>query len=249
MEKVTKNDLCPWFFGNRPKDDLKEPFRNHLKQIIGKDAHEATISMAFENLFLRYQNNLRVFHNIHHLDFIFQKINELIKSGKVLKDLNELPSLFLAIWYHDIIVEYSGLFSEAASCELFLKEMKAFYLPPYEYGIIIKAHEFIYATANHTSERDSHLLDLFLDIDCLVLASPEEDYEIYKKLLQQEVLGLTKGLSKNTFLIKRIDFLTDFYSRTKIFKTKEFEEFEEQARINMFREIRELGNVVQRGRK
>ncbi len=189
--------------------------------------NQPLINSLWQEIERHYSNSKRHYHNLSHLEYMVKKA-ELFKH-----QIEDYNTLLFSIFYHDIIYRTTRKDNELKSAQLAEKRMLELGLPAEK---IKKCFAQILATQHHepTEDNDTQYL---LDIDMAILGEDAETYKDYTKKVRREYSIYPDLLYKPG----RKKVLQNFLKQEQIFQTVEFHErFEEQARINIQQEIKEL---------
>ena len=197
------------------------------KKMLQYCSDKALINTMFDELIHLYNSPKRHYHDITHV------ISLLKRWEEHRTELNDDEVVYLAIWFHDAILDTWKSDNEDKSAELTATFLKKTSFPP---SRIEKVVDYILATKTHESNADNDL-NYFLDFDLSILGSEETIYDIYTKQINDEYsfypdFLYNRGRRKvlNSFLEK------EFIYKTAIFRAK----LEEQARINIKAELEKL---------
>jgi predicted metal-dependent HD superfamily phosphohydrolase len=183
------------------------------------------INKAWLEIETAYSKKNRYYHNLEH-------ISNMINSSIIFKSkIDDLTTMQLAIFYHDIVYsiknkdneEKSSLFAEKS-----LKQLK------FSKELIEKCKHYIIATKKHTNTLNNNDLNYFLDFDLEILSAPWNKYLEYSKEIRKEYYIYPDILYKPG----RKKVLQHFLRQDNIYKTKEFRnKFENLARQNLIQEL------------
>jgi predicted metal-dependent HD superfamily phosphohydrolase len=175
-----------------------------------------------------YNVKSRHYHNLLH---IRQMIDSSINFSKLIQDIKTLR---LAIFYHDIVYSAKSDKNEEKSAKLAQKELKEL---GYHWPLIEKCTSYIMASKTHTTHNGDSDLDYFIDFDLEKLGAPWPEYLEYSKQIRKEYSIYPDVIYKPG----RKKALLHFVNRPQIYKTKSFiDKLEENARQNMLKEIEML---------
>lgn len=179
----------------------------------------------FNNLYSKYTENHRSYHNLQHLEDCFEEF-DLIESM-----LNKPTDVLRAIWFHDAIYNPENNTNETKSSNLFKQQ--------YQYVLdktsLNNIEQLIVATKNHVPfDNDSKY---FLDIDISILGKSPERFKKYEQEIREEY----KQFSDKTYNTKRKEILKQFLDKERIYSTDYFyNKYEKQARTNIKKLIEKL---------
>ncbi|XP_078574280.1 uncharacterized protein LOC144860766 [Branchiostoma floridae x Branchiostoma japonicum] len=185
----------------------------------------------------RYCEPWRFYHNLSHVHSMFLHFDNHRHK------IQNQNAVAWAIFFHDIVYDAKASDNEARSAEMFHHfATENLQKPP---DCIRETERLILLTKEHVTEehrnkdrygtKDEHY---FLDFDMSVLGWPEQEYDVYAEQIRQEYVHIPLDQYRE----RRAKFLKKTLSEvTNIFSTEEFrEQFEQQARQNLHREIQHL---------
>ena len=182
----------------------------------------------FADVITRYKEPHRAYHNLQHLQEIFEKF-EWIKDK-----LGDADAVALALFYHDIIYDPRRADNEAKSAAYAARHLQAAGLHA---AFIGKIQKMILATKDHTVRTGDDDLVYMLDIDMSILAAPAERYAQYLQQVRQEYAHLDDA----AFYAARCDRFLRPTLKAPIFKTRFFKEkYQAAAQANLTRELSEI---------
>lgn len=173
-----------------------------------------------------YSSKDRHYHNLKHLENMLQELEE------VKQDVREMDSILFSIFYHDIIYKATKSDNEYQSALLFKKRISQTNFKQIEY-----CFQQIEATKAHDLSEDSDT-NLLIDIDLSILGQNWEVYETYCQQIRQEYRIYPNFMYRKG----RKKVLAKMLEQNQIYKTPYFiERYESFARVNMRRELEQLG--------
>lgn len=182
-----------------------------------------------------YTQPHRYYHNLNHINLCLWLLEKLTIDVQLPKDIKQ--SIELSIWFHDAIYNPYSLENEKNSAELLRSSINTDHT-----NQIYDAYHAILATASHTKDQNLNKDDIvtmyMLDIDLAGLADDESSYKKSSDNIRKEY----SFLSDEEFYKNRIKFLRNMLQRSKIYYTKYFQSYENNARINMQNEINYIQN-------
>lgn len=187
---------------------------------------EKQIEILWDDLFHLYQGKKRHYHNLSHLNAMF---NEMKRFEN---DLNDPEILAFSIWYHDIIYNASKSNNEEMSAKKafdILTELQV------KNSRIKKCFDQIIATKSHKIH-DTKNIDVMylLDFDLEVLGRDWSEYETYSKQIRNEYSIYPWFMYKKG----RKKALISFLERDHIYQTPFYrDKLEQIARDNIQKEI------------
>jgi predicted metal-dependent HD superfamily phosphohydrolase len=189
---------------------------------------EILINQIITFVIEKYTEKHRVYHNLSH-------INALLFNAENFRErLADFESVQLAIWFHDVIYNPKRFNNESESAKIAVEYLSKLDVPKVK---IEQVERMILATAKHNATDLDFDGKLFLDLDLGILGQNENVYKIYSEAIRKEYSFVPWFLYKRS----RRKVLEAFLSREIIYFTQEIrQDFEEQARINLSNEIKEL---------
>ncbi|HZT81796.1 MAG TPA: HD domain-containing protein [Gemmataceae bacterium] len=183
---------------------------------------------AFAALVAAYTKPHRHYHNLTHLEEVFQAI------GSLRDEVQDEAAVRLAAWYHDVVHDPRAADNEERSADCAAEALKALGLPEERIG---QVGRLIRLTKHHQAgpgDRDGVVL---LDADLAILGAPAGRYAEYAGAIRREY----DWVPEEQYRRGRKGVLERFLAREWIFGTGRMrEEREGQARENLRRELAEL---------
>jgi len=207
-------------------------------------------------------DNARSYHNYHHLyelfvnlDVILDNVVPCVASGKFESlDIQRLPIIILAIWFHDIVYEVFDAndrrkgYNEVASVQLMRQLLETHpnvlldkdrKLSGKSLSYVVGAANIIMCTMNHSVDvpfiQNKPLLleaaKLVLDLDMMILGASPERFKQYDNAIREEYATF----SDSDYYAGRTDFFKSVLERDRIFFYADtlFADQEAQARHNI----------------
>lgn len=201
------------------------------------DLPRAVTESWWTNIVEKYTEEPRKFHNLQHLEdkmTHFESVKSILKNPK---------AVALAIIFNYYEYDPKSVDCETRNIAMFDKFAEDAEIPN-ESQIHQEVVSLLQAHATHSTDEhktggmfgaeDHHY---FLDIDMTPLGGEPEDYALYSSKVQQEY----GPMPANQYRTFRLRVLETFLMIPNIFATKEFrEKFEEQARLNIAKEVSSL---------
>lgn len=191
------------------------------------NADENLCLQEYQKVDQAYGKSNRHYHTMAHIETMVNKALELGETP------TQNPVLFWSIWLHDVVYSSFAKDNEAKSAhyaaELFLKISV-------NEAISRKVQTYIGASAKHTERNDDDNLNLFLDLDLMILGQPENIYKDYTEKVRAEYSLVPLPLYRNG----RRKMLQKFLAVDKIYHSAPFEKYEVQARENLNNELQAL---------
>ncbi len=200
-----------------------------FKNLFYKYSHKKEIiSFCWKEIEQKYSSEKRHYHNLSHIAELLQFFSEY--EEKII----EKDVVLYAIFYHDAIYNVKKKNNEEKSAKLARQRMSQLNIHP---GTIQLVYDFIIATKSHETDYNNQDLDYFLDFDMAILGKNWDDYLSYTKQIRKEY-----SIYPNILFRKgRKEALKSFLQIERIYKTDAFfNKFEERARKNIRKEIKEL---------
>jgi predicted metal-dependent HD superfamily phosphohydrolase len=193
-------------------------FRRDAKQ---SDGMELYLQTWFDLLVKQYSEPRRHYHTVCHLEEMFA-IWEIIAAHVRKTKANEFSeeiniTVYLAIWFHDVIYDPKSGTNEADSAKLyqqFSEEISKQVVDKslsstFDHDRIVY---YILETQKHdVSESPDVYLQLFVDVDMAVLGKKRDAYEAYARLIRQEYIHVERGM----YCEKRAEILRSFLDNGK----------------------------------
>lgn len=184
----------------------------------------------FKQLFCAYTEPHRYYHTDQH-------IAECLVRFQTICHLATSPSeIEVALWFHDTIYDTRRDDNEVRSAEWvrqYLVDKGADTL------VVQRIVNMIVATKTHNvTDGDTALL---LDVDLSILGAKKSVFEAYDRAIRLEY----QWVSIQQYKAGRAKILKSFLEKEQIYQTREFQDiYEEQARYNLERKVKELTVVV-----
>lgn len=206
-------------------DELLYEFTSFLGKY---ESSSLKIQKLFHILASLYSEEDRYYHNLHH-------IQGMLKGLKENKDIvNDYLSIYLAIWFHDVIYDSRSENNEEKSAEFAASELQKLNLPESKIKFCC---ELILSTKFHIPARDCEDCNFFLDLDLSILGQEPHIYQEYARNVRKEY----SWVPEDTFAKGRYKVLSQFASKERIYFTDRFfQKYEMQARRNILQEMDEI---------
>jgi predicted metal-dependent HD superfamily phosphohydrolase len=191
------------------------------------DISASTFTKLWQEIKSRHSEVHRHYHNLSHLNHLFQHINEVHSL------LNNPQVALLSIFFHDIIYNPTKSDNEEQSALIAEKRLISISVPT---QIIDQCTQMILATKSHKESLISDC-NYFTDADLAILGSSQEYYSNYAKQIRQEYAMY----DDKTYKAGRKKVLAHFLAMPRVFKTNWFyNKLEVQSRQNMKKEWQTL---------
>ena len=203
------------------------------------------VNIVYNNIVTAYTEPRRAYHNLTHLDYMFDKLDTMINLYMLSSD-SDKKALYLATWFHDIIYmtnTQNKESNEAASANYALECLKSLGITDIE--LLRTVYHLIRATRHHeiddTLPIDTLLQQILLDADLSILGADEQTYKQYVKRIELE----WSHISISQFHMGRINFLSGILKKDDIFFTEYMKELcGAQAINNMTKELSILDRLA-----
>lgn len=220
-KKITNPNI--FAIGQTTISDLKNEWQKMLRNYC---SDESKVDEIIQILIDKYSEKHRAYHNLSH-------INYLLKEAKKF-EFADADAIYFTTWFHDVIYEPKKSDNEIESAKLAAKLLQKLNLPE---ETITKIEQIILATQTHSPENLDEDGKIFLDLDLSILGADQEIYQNYSRAIRQEYSYVEYSLYRRG----RKKVLENFLKRETIFFTENLRErFENQARLNLANEIKEL---------
>lgn len=214
MDILRPNDYC-----------MLQDYFLQLLQGYTTDTHLA--SQLWQEIEGHYTGKKRYYHSLTHLE---QLLQQLLNCKDLIADWD---TVLFSLFYHDIVYNPLRQDNEEQSAELAVNRLKALSYPLHKSAT---CYSQILATKGHqlSTENDTNL---FTDADLSMLGSSQDAYVQYAANIRKEYAVYPDFLYKKG----RAKVLQHFLQMEQIFKTTYFyERFENQARLNLSAELKQL---------
>lgn len=198
-------------------------------QTLSKYAAEpADAYRVFDRLEAAYGEVHRSYHTLEHLAEMFRV------SSRLADFANDISAVQLAIWFHDAVYDPRANDNEARSAELANELLRPLGLPA-------QLLDHVAALIRSTAHSGYVLVDadtaVLLDADLAILGADNRRYLRYAADIRREY----DWVDEASYRDGRVNVLTNFLSRPRIFRTtRMFEVAEQPARQNLAAEIETL---------
>jgi predicted metal-dependent HD superfamily phosphohydrolase len=170
----------------------------------------------------------RYYHDLYHLDCLLDEL-ECVKD-----QIEDWETMAFAVFYHDLVYNPMRSDNEEKSAIRAAARLTDMGFPK---GRVLQCADTINATKSHAVS-DSNDINFFMDADLSILGSAYDTYELYFHNIRREY----RWFPDIIYLPGRKKVLRHFLQMGRIFKTEFFfDRYELQARANLERELRLLG--------
>lgn len=207
---------------NKLTDILFHHLQNTL-QSLGVDEHK--IKPTFIQLVASYSTPGRYYHTLKHIYYVLNKIQSLQVYTQ------DLPTIQLAAWLHDVVYNTQAQDNEEKSAAYACQLLSSLSIPNTQ---ITTVKRLILNTKHHKAAEDDINSQILLDADLAILAASPVKYQEYAHAIRKEYAWVTE----TEYIKGRQQVLEKFLQRQHIYFTPfMFEVAEQFARANMQAEI------------
>jgi len=188
------------------------------------DVEQTAIAQSFTLITQAYCSADRHYHNLKHIHHVLSAIDTLQIYAQ------DLTSIRLAAWFHDIIYDTKSQDNEEQSAEYASELLKNLHIPVQN---IETTANLILQTKYHQAEDDIDS-QILLDADLAILAGSIEEYQAYALAIRQEYAWVSNA----DYIVGRQQVLQRFLQRSRIYSTAlMFQTSEKLARSHLEMEI------------
>ncbi len=196
-----------------------------LQTILKYSSNQSYNDQCWREIEKQYSSKSRHYHNLIHLEKMFEELEE------VKAKIKNLDSLIFAIFYHDIIYKARKSDNEYQSAILFEKRISKT-----SFEFIQDCKRKIELTKEHLNSDDQEV-NYLMDLDLSILGKSPDEYLIYSKNIRQEYIIYPDFL----YYKGRRKALESLLNLESLFKTDYFKlKYEEQAQMNLKNELLSL---------
>ena len=214
-----------------PQQEQIDQIKSHWDNLLENVTNEKLKNKLFVEVVNRYTGPDRAYHNLEHINQFLQELE------KYRDKINHLKALQLAAIFHDAVYVPSNQdkvqSNEQQSADLTENYLEKLGLPA---DIIQEVMSLILATKYHQTIRDNPDSSIFMDIDMLILGAPPDVYDHYVQAIRQEYAFLPDDV----FNLHRKKLLQSLLQRKIYLAPEMYNQYEEQARQNIERELKAL---------
>lgn len=186
---------------------------------------EAAVQRPFDDLVTHYTGPDRHYHTIWHIEHVLKIIDSLKSLA------NDLPTLKLAAWYHDVIYDTHSKDNEAQSAAYAEADLRTLGISA---GIISRVKNMILATVHDTAAPGDVDCQILLDADLSSLGLDPLGFQVDGQAIRREY----SWVPAERYRSNRIMVLKKFLGRERLYLTDQMNErFEAQAHNNIKRQI------------
>ncbi|MFE5630404.1 hypothetical protein [Streptomyces sp. NPDC056543] len=184
------------------------------------------------NLLTRWAESQRRYHTVDHLRAVLDRIDELADLGG---EGGELELVRLAAWFHDAVYRPDRSENEERSAVLAEKALAEAGLTSHE---VAEVARLVRLTTTHDPAPGDLNGEALCDADLAILATDEDTYGGYTRAVREEYAFVPD----DDFRQGRAAVLRQLLSLPRLFRTPYgAAAWEERARRNLARELKELG--------
>lgn len=222
---MSKKFTNPNNFGTR-QPTISNLQNDWQKVLLNYCSDESKIDKTFQILVEKYSESHRAYHNLSHINYLLEEAKKI--------EFADADAIYLTTWFHDLIYEPKKSDNEIQSAKLAVKLLQELNIPD---NTITKIEQIILATQTHSDKNLDQDGKIFLDLDLSILGADKEIYWNYSQAIRQEYSQVEDIL----YRMGRKKVLENFLQRETIYFTENLRErFENQARLNLANEIKEL---------
>jgi predicted metal-dependent HD superfamily phosphohydrolase len=206
-------------------------FDNWQRLLVSFAVTHIAAERSYMKIVEAYSTPGRYYHTLAHI----QQVLTIIYSLR--NQIQNLPAVLFAAWFHDIIYDSQARNNEENSAEYAREFLTLLNIPR---QIIVDVYRLILSTEYHQVEWDDFDNRLLLDADLAILGSSRENYREYMEAIRQEYAWVPK----KEYIVGRKRILEGFLQRPRIYLTEELSTLlEVSARENIQVEIGLLDNI------
>ncbi|BAY98132.1 hypothetical protein NIES37_20800 [Tolypothrix tenuis PCC 7101] len=185
-------------------------------------------NIIFNNIIAGYSSPGRYYHTLEHI------LHVLITIDKLQAYVQDIHSVQIAAWFHDIVYDTQAKDNEEKSAE-YASEL--LYKLGFAANNIAHITDLIINTKSHQAAADDFDSQVLLDADLAILAADPVQYQEYAQAIRQEYAWVPQ----DQYIAGRKQVLEKFLQRDRIYFTPlMFEVAEQSARANITAEIQTL---------
>jgi predicted metal-dependent HD superfamily phosphohydrolase len=211
---------------------LVDRFRDACRQ-AGATADDADLTAAGDYLLSRWSEPQRHYHTADHLTAVLDVVDRFAALAP------HPERVRLAAWMHDAVYDPRALgdANERDSAEFAAGLLATLGVPDKATGEVAR---LVGLTAGHSTTSDDPDGELLCDADLAILASPDQAYADYAAAVRREYAHVPD----DDFRAGRARVLVALLELPSIYRLEPLREaWEENARVNLERELRSLGST------
>ncbi len=207
-------------------NDLKNEWLLLIRQFSSDEDLNEQLWLDIKN---GYSKKNRAYHNLSHIKSMFGELKGFESQ------INDLPVLQFAIWYHDLVYNAMRKDNEKKSADQACKVMTQLGIPKKR---VDRTYHLIMITKSHELDADDDTDAQFMvDFDLEVLSRSWSAYELYTQQIRKEYWMYPSPMYRKG----RREAMKHFLNREFIYQTEVYRsEKEAIARANILREIENL---------
>lgn len=168
----------------------------------------------------RWSESHRYYHTLEHLTEGLELLEFYASYAQ------NLQSVELAWWYHDLVYDPTRTDNETRSAAQACLDLGGAGAPP---DLIHKVERLILCTRDHNTSGDIDA-NLLSDVDLAILGAPTARFQAYQEQIRREYSWVPEPM----YTIRRREILASFLARDPLYQIPAFESrFGTQARINL----------------
>lgn len=177
---------------------------------------------VYEYLIKRYAEPHRKYHTLQHILFCLQEFDNVRNR---VDGWQAIPTVELALWYHDAVYDTRALDNEEQSGRLVVQVCLNAFLG----NLGAHAARLIMAT-RHTAKPEDRNAGLMVDVDLAILGQLPDVFDAYEVGIRQEYAWVPDEQFRN----KRAEILQSFLDRSSIYTSDYFyDRYEQRAKANL----------------
>jgi len=198
---------------------------NIFIKLVNKYANDSALANdLWLELFTKYADSSRHYHNLSHLEFMYENLKDLKKN------IEDWETTIFSLFYHDSIYKASSNTNEEDSAKYASTKLTCIGYPKER---IEKCISMILATKEHQTNQDLDT-NYFIDADLAILGVHPEKYQQYADAIRLEYTMYPDFLYNSG----RRKVLQQFIANENIYKTDFFRnKYEKQAIANLTNEL------------
>lgn len=206
-----------------------DQLKNHLRQLLNLYPIESQYGPQIEKTLLaHYSEPHRHYHNRHH---IFSLLQLAQHYQSLVQDFNTMQ---WAIWFHDVIYDPKRHDNEKQSAQLAIQSLQELKI---DQSTITSVEAMILMTATHDGQQLSSDMQIFSDLDLVILGASKMHYQAYAQAIRQEY----HWVSDQEYQQGRGQILKHLIQRPHIYLNAVIRrDYEQTARNNIAWELNQL---------
>ena len=207
------------------KDKL---FYNWWQLLQSFNVNQTAVEKSFTQIVAAYSNPNRYYHTLEHIHHVLEVI-------QTLKDKTQnLTSVQIAAWFHDIVYETQATENEEKSANYAVELLSFLSIPC---NVVKNVKRLILATKNHQALTNDGDAQVLLDADLAILGSNPSEYRKYTQAIRNEYIWVPRL----EYFLARRELLQNFLQRENIYFTQVMQQTKEENAIkNLRAEIEQI---------